>query len=55
MAGAMAGALRGAQAIPQHMRDLLIEANKDEGDIPALADGLTRIAWKHWQARASVL
>ncbi len=49
MAGAMAGALKGYDAIPQEMRDVLHAVNEE--DIPALAEGLTTIAWRNWQAR----
>ena len=45
MAGAMAGALKGPGAIPQAMRDTLHAANEE--DIPALAEGLTAIAWRN--------
>jgi len=48
MAGAMAGALKGPQAIPQEMRNTLHEANDE--DIAQLAAGLTKIAWRNWQA-----
>ena len=45
MAGAMAGALKGPGAIPQGMRDTLHSANPE--DIPALAEGLTALAWRN--------
>ncbi len=47
MAGAMAGALKGPEAIPQEMRDTLNTANKE--DITQLAADLTQIAWRNWQ------
>ena len=45
MAGAMAGALKGPEAIPAEMRATLHDANEE--DIPALAEGLTKIAWRN--------
>ena len=42
MAGAMAGALRGDEAISKAHRDIINTANSE--DIPALAAGLTKIA-----------
>ena len=45
MAGAMAGALRGYEAIPADMRSVLLEANEE--DIEGLAAGLTAIAWRN--------
>ena len=48
MAGAMAGALRGYQAIPEDMRTTLLEANEE--DIEQLAEGLTAIAWRNLAA-----
>lgn len=48
MAGAMGGALKGPNAIPQEMRDTLHTANDE--DIVQLAEGLTKIAWRNWQA-----
>ena len=49
MAGAMAGALKGPEAIPQDMRDTLNTANEE--DIAQLAAGLTQIAWRNWQSK----
>ena len=49
MAGALAGALRGHEALPSDMV-ATIQAVNDE-DIPALADGLTAIAWRNLQER----
>lgn len=49
MAGAMAGALKGPNAISQDMRDTIQSANDE--DIAGLADGLTKIAWRNWQAK----
>lgn len=44
MAGALAGALRGVDAVPEAMRTTVVAANAE--DIPQLADGLTVIAWR---------
>ena len=49
MAGAMAGALKGYDTIPQEMRDTLHSVNEE--DIPSLVEGLTTIAWRNWQAQ----
>jgi len=49
MAGALAGALRGYEALPQAMV-ATIQAVNDE-DIPALAEGLTAIAWRNLEER----
>ncbi len=45
MACSLAGALRGIAAIPEPLYDTLKSANAQ--DIPALAAGLTAIAWRH--------
>jgi ADP-ribosylglycohydrolase len=47
MAGALAGALGGYDALPAEMIAVIQAANPE--DIPALADGLTEIAWRNWQ------
>ncbi len=47
MAGAMAGALGGYDALPVDMIAVIQSVNSE--DIPALADGLTAIAWRNWQ------
>jgi ADP-ribosylglycohydrolase len=44
MAGALAGALRGIDAVPTHMHETISAANSE--DIAALADGLTALAWR---------
>jgi len=49
MAGAIGGALRGYDALPQDMMATIHEVNDE--DIPKLADGLTEIAWSNLQAR----
>jgi ADP-ribosylglycohydrolase len=49
MAGAMAGALQGYEALPPDKMAIIQEVNAE--DIPALASGLTNIAWRNWQAR----
>jgi ADP-ribosylglycohydrolase len=49
MAGAMGGALRGFNALPQDMVTT-IQAVNDE-DMAAIADGLTTIAWNNLEAR----
>ncbi len=49
MAGSMAGALRGPQAIPADMRATLRKANREDFD--ALARGLTEIGWKRLTAK----
>lgn len=49
MAGAMAGALQGYEALPSDKMATIQEVNAE--DIPALASGLTNIAWRNWQAR----
>ncbi len=41
----MAGALGGIDALPQAMVNTIREVNEE--DIPALAQGLTAIAWGH--------
>ncbi len=48
MAGSMAGALKGPNAIPQDMRDMISSANDE--DIAGLAAGLTQIAWRNFQS-----
>jgi ADP-ribosylglycohydrolase len=50
MACAMAGALRGVDAIPEALRAMVTDANRE--DIPALAEGLTAIAWRRAQRDA---
>ncbi|HEX5689741.1 MAG TPA: ADP-ribosylglycohydrolase family protein, partial [Roseiflexaceae bacterium] len=44
IAGSMAGALRGVDAMPRAMLDTIVSAN--EQDLSALADGLTKLAWR---------
>lgn len=51
MAGAMAGALRGIDAIPQEMMATILDVNEE--DMPALANGLTEIAWRNVAASTS--
>lgn len=45
MAGAMAGALHGYDALPQEMMATIQEVNQE--DIVQLAEGLTQLAWKN--------
>ena len=47
MAGAMAGALHGYEALPQDMMATIQEVNAE--DVPALAAGLAKIAWRNWR------
>jgi len=47
MAGALAGALRGFDALPQEMIATIQAVNSE--DIPQLAHGLTAIAWRNLQ------
>lgn len=47
MAGAMAGALQGYEALPADKMATIKEANDE--DIAALAAGLTEIAWRNWR------
>lgn len=51
MAAAMAGALRGYDALPQAMIATIHAANSE--DISQLADGLTAIAWRNVQSETS--
>ena len=44
IAGSMAGALYGIDAVPQDMFEVFKAANTDEADVEALARGLTKIA-----------
>jgi ADP-ribosylglycohydrolase len=46
MAGALAGALRGVDAVPAHMLEIITAANSE--DIASLADGLTEVAWRRY-------
>ena len=47
MAGSLAGALRGIAAVPEELYETVRSVNSE--DIPALADGLTEIAWRRLQ------
>lgn len=49
MAGALAGALQGYDALPADKMATIHEVNAE--DIPALASGLAQIAWRNWQQR----
>ena len=47
MAGAMAGALAGYDQLPKNMMAVIHDVNEE--DIPQLAEGLTKIAWRNYQ------
>ena len=49
MAGALGGALRGYEALPQEMMATIRAVNAE--DIPQIAEDLTAIAWRHLQLR----
>jgi ADP-ribosylglycohydrolase len=47
MAGAMAGALVGYDQLPKDMMAVIQDVNEE--DIPQIAEGLTKIAWRNYQ------
>jgi len=49
MAGAMAGALCGVEALPTPLLETVVSANRE--NLAAIADGLTTLAWRRLEAR----